>query len=108
MKFLLWTIALVSSILFASSVWSAKYDPDLMIYYPYEDDEIVGDTVLDVTGTGGPDGTGYNGTINGDITLVDGKHGKAAKFATGSYIDVHGDQIPKGETPTEALTKILG
>jgi len=74
-----------------------------MIYYPYE--EFEGDTVKDLTGTGGPDGTGYNGTINGDVTLVDeGQFGKAAQFATGSFIDVHGAEIPEGETPTDAFT----
>ena len=62
MRGLLWTIGLISSILIVSSLWAVEYDSDLMIYYPYEEDEIVGDIVKDVTGTGGPDGTGYHET----------------------------------------------
>lgn len=105
MRFLFWATMLISSVLIVSIVRAAEYDPDLMVYYPYEDDHIEGDTVRDVTEIGGPDGTGYHGTINGDITLVDGgKFGKAAKFTTGSYIDLHGADIPQGETPTEAIT----
>jgi len=105
MNRLFWTITLISLILIVSSVHAVEYEPDLMIYYPYEEGEIVGDTVQDVTGTGGPDGTGYHGTINGNIVLVDdGEHGKVAKFAKTSYIDIHGEDIPAGETPTEAFT----
>jgi len=103
MKFRFLPLIIISLLFVISVTWSAEYDPDLMIYYPYE--EIQGDTVKDVTGTGGPNGDGYNGTINGDISLVDnGKFGKAAKFEKTSYIDVHGEEIPKGETPTEAFS----
>lgn len=104
MRFSFWFTVFITSILIASGLWAAEYESDLMIYYPYE--EIVGaDTIKDATGKGGADGTGYHGTINGDITLVEGgKFGKAAKFETGSFIDVHGEEIPEGETPTDAFT----
>ena len=54
----------------------AQDDPDLIIYFQYE--EIDNGVVRDQSGYG------HDGTINGDVTLdAEGKRGKAAKFAGG-------------------------
>jgi hypothetical protein len=70
--------------------------PELVIYYSY--DKIVGDTVIDESGNG------HDGKIVGNITQADGKRGKAAKFETGSYIDLDGANFPKEDIPTSAFT----
>jgi len=93
MKRLFWGIAIMCSVLIVSSAWSAE---DLMIYFNYED--IADTTISDASGNG------YDGSINGDVTLADGKFGKAAQFANGAFLDLHGQDIPAGETPREAFT----
>jgi len=70
-------------------------DPDLIVYFPYE--EMSGNIILDQSGNG------HNGDVKGKIKIVDnGKRGKAAEFQQGDYIDMNGpdfaaDQIPKNE-----------
>jgi len=81
------------SVFIASGAFAAK---DLMVYFPYE--EIDNGIVPDMSGNG------YDGTVNGDITLVDGKFGEAAKFTSGSFLDLHGEDIPAGEAPTDVFT----
>jgi|GEM_PF-493300 len=72
-------------------------DPDLIFYFPFE--EFDGNTALDRSGNG------HNGTINGDINIVDdGKLGKAAKFARTSFIDMDGPNIPPEHIPTDEIT----
>jgi hypothetical protein len=72
-------------------------DPDLILYFPFE--EFDGDTALDQSGNG------HNGTINGQIKIVDGgKQGKAAEFAKTSFIDMDGPSIPPEHIPTEQIT----
>ena len=61
-------------------------DPDLVIYYSFDE---VTDIVADQSGNG------HDGVINGDITPdPDGKRNGAARFATGSYLDLDGPSIP--------------
>lgn len=80
----------------ASSVLALD-DPDLVFYFPYE--SFSGDTALDQSGKG------HNGTINGNIKLVDGgKRGKAAQFAQTSFIDMDGPNIPEDHIPKDELT----
>ena len=65
---------------------AALDDPDLIFYFPFE--QLDGDTALDQSGKG------YNGTINGDIGLVEeGKRGKAAEFQMGSAIAILRDLV---------------
>jgi hypothetical protein len=79
------------------SVNAVEYDENLIIYFDYE--EFKGDTVPDMSGHG------HDGKINGDVKQVDnGKRGKAAKFAKGSFLDLDGPNIPKDDIPTEAIT----
>lgn len=94
MKYVFWkTTILFSILLIASGTLAAK---DLMIYFDYE--EITDSVVSDISGNG------YDGTINGDISLTDGKLGQAAQFAQGSFIDLHGADIPAEEVPTDAFS----
>jgi hypothetical protein len=70
---------------------------DLVFYFPFE--EFDGDNALDQSGNG------HNGTINGDIQLVDGgKRGKAAQFAKTSFIDMDGPNIPEDHIPRDEVT----
>lgn len=78
--------------------WAMAFsDPDLVFYFPFESFD--GKTALDQSGKG------HNGTINGDINIVDeGKMGKAAKFARGSFIDLNGLSFLPEEVPRDAIT----
>jgi hypothetical protein len=72
-------------------------DPDLVFYFPFE--SFSGDAALDQSGKG------HNGTINGDIKLVEGgKRGKAAQFAQTSFIDMDGPNIPEDHIPRDEMT----
>ena len=72
-------------------------DPDLVLYFDYEDFD--GDTVLEKSGRG------YDGAINGDVTQSnDGKIGKAAHFTSGSFLDLDGPNIKAEDIPTEGMS----
>ena len=72
-------------------------DPDLVLYFDYEDFD--GDTVLEKSGRG------YDGAINGDVTQSDdGKFGKAAHFASGSFLDLDGANVKAEDIPTEGMS----
>ena len=72
-------------------------DPDLVLYFDYEDFD--GDTVLEKSGRG------YDGAINGDVTQSnDGKFGKAAHFASGSFLDLDGTNVKAEDIPTEGMS----
>lgn len=72
-------------------------DPDLVLYFDYE--EFDGGTVLEKSGRG------YDGAINGDVTQSnDGKFGNAAHFAAGSFLDLDGPNIDAGDIPTEGMS----
>lgn len=77
----------------------AVADLDLIIYFDYED--FKGGAVLDKSGRG------HDGLINGNVTQVDGgKRGKAAKFASGSFLDLDGPNIPKADIPTDGMSVV--
>ena len=72
-------------------------DPDLVLYFDYEDFD--GNTVLEKSGRG------YDGEINGDVTQSnDGKFGKAAQFAAGSFLDLDGPSVKAEDIPTEGMS----
>ncbi len=82
--------------LLAASIAVAQ-DKDLVLYFDYE--SIDGGTILNKAGTG------LDGTVNGQIDIVDGgKLGKAARFAAGSYIDLDGANWPAGTTPRDGMS----
>ncbi len=88
-------LALIWAFALGMTVWSLAA-PEIVIYYSY--DKIVGDTVIDESGNG------HDGKIVGNITQVDGKRGKAAKFEKGSYIDLDGANFPQEDIPTSTFT----
>ena len=74
-------------------------DPDLVLYFDYEDFD--GKTVLEKSGRG------YDGAINGDVTQSDdGKFGKAAHFASGSFLDLDGPSVKAEDVPIEGMSLI--
>ena len=74
-------------------------DPDLVLYFDYE--EFDGDTVVEKSGNG------YNGAINGKVTQSDdGKFGKAAEFASTSFLDLDGPNIDPDHIPTEGMSVV--
>jgi len=71
-------------------------DSDLVIYYSFD---TVSDMVTDQSGNG------HDGVVTGDVTAEPvGKYGGAAKFATGSYLDLDGENFPVEEVPTTGIT----
>ena len=74
-------------------------DPDLVLYFDYE--EFKGDTVVEKSGRG------YDGAINGKVTQSDdGKFGKAAEFASTSFLDLDGPNIAPDDIPTEGMSVV--
>ena len=74
-------------------------DPDLVLYFDYED--FKGDTVVEKSGRG------YDGEINGKVTQSDdGKFGKAAEFASTSFLDLDGLNIADDDIPTEGMSVV--
>ena len=74
-------------------------DPDLVLYFDYE--EFDGDTVVEKSGHG------YDGAINGKVTQSnDGKFGKAAEFASTSFLDLDGPNIDPDHIPTEGMSVV--
>ncbi len=74
-------------------------DPDLVLYFDYE--EFDGDTVVEKSGNG------YDGAINGKVTQSDdGKFGKAAEFASTSFLDLDGPNIDPDHIPTEGMSVV--
>ncbi len=72
-------------------------DPDLVLYFDYED--FKGDTVVEKSGRG------YDGAINGKVTQSkDGKFGNAAHFQLGSFLDLDGPNIDPDDIPTEGMS----
>ena len=90
------TLALLFFI-FISISGIAFSDPDLVFYFPFESFD--GNKALDQSGNN------HNGTINGNIKIADGgKFGKAAEFATASFIDMDGANFPAEHIPKSAIT----
>jgi len=64
-------------------------DSSLVIYYSFDS---FTDVVTDQSGNG------HDGVVNGDVVLEPvGKFGGAAKFASGSYLDLDGENFPTDE-----------
>ena len=71
-------------------------DPSLVIYYSFDD---FSDIVPDQSGKG------HDGTVVGDVTPdPEGKQNGAARFATGSYLDLDGPSFPPEDIPTSGIT----
>ena len=72
-------------------------DPDLVLYFDYEDFD--GDTVIEKSGRG------YDGKINGDVTQSgDGKFRNAAHFAANSFLDLDGPNVKAEDVPIEGMS----
>ena len=79
------------------SASAAIIDPDLVLYFDYEDFD--GDTVVEKSGRG------YDGEIKGKVTQSDdGKFGKAAQFTAGSFLDLNGPNVKPEDIPTEGMS----
>ncbi len=79
----------------ANNAFTAK-DPSLIIYYSFDD---VGDIIADQSGKG------HDGVVVGDVTAgPEGKVNGAAKFASGSYLDLDGPSFPAEDIPTSGMT----
>ena len=76
---------------------AAALDPDLVLYFDYEDFD--GNTVVEKSGRG------YDGEIKGKVTQSDdGKFGKAAHFEAGSFLDLDGPSVKPDDIPTEGMS----
>ena len=72
-------------------------DPDLVIYFDFE--EFEGGNVIEKSGRG------YDGKINGKVTQSDdGKFGKAGHFTSGSFLDLDGPNVKPEDIPTEGMS----
>jgi len=92
---LIYLISFVLVLALAGNAFTAD-DPSLVIYYSFDD---VRDIIADESGKG------HDGTVQGNVTAEpDGKHGGAAKFASGSYLDLDGSNFPAEDIPTSAMT----
>jgi hypothetical protein len=93
MKHLLFAGSICLALLLASGVLA---DPDLVIYYSYDN---FGAVVPDESGKG------YDGTVVGDVTPeANGQRGGAARFAQGSYLDLDGPNIAAADIPVDGMT----
>ena len=73
-----------------------EVDPSLVIYYSFDD---VGEIVADQSGKG------HDGLVVGEVTAeANGKYNGAAKFATGSYLDLGGPSFAAEDIPTSGMT----
>ncbi len=98
--YLVWLFLISAASVFMAEVQDASadiLDPDLVIYFDYED--FNADTVVEKSGYG------YDGKIDGDVTQSDdGKFGKAAHFASGSFLDLNGPNVKAEDIPTEGMS----
>lgn len=94
MKRLLFAASICIALVMASGVWAD--DPDLVIYYSFDN---FADVVPDESGHGN------DGTVVGDV-MSDGvgQRGGAARFVSGSYIDLDGPNFPAEDIPTSGFT----
>ena len=74
-------------------------DPDLVLYFDFE--EFKGGNVIEKSGHG------YDGKIMGKVTQSnDGKFGKAAHFASTSFLDLDGANVDPEHIPTEGMSVV--
>lgn len=93
MKHLLFVGSICLALVLAAGAWA---DPDLVIYYSYDS---FGAVVPDDSGKGN------DATVVGDVVPdAAGQRGGAAKFATGSYLDLDGANFPAADVPTSGIT----
>ena len=82
-----------------SSLSADVLDPDLVLYFDFE--EFTATKVIEKSGRG------YDGEIKGKVTQSnDGKFGKAAHFASGSFLDLDGPNINPDDIPTEGMSVV--
>lgn len=94
-KKLIYLISFVLVSALAGNAFTAD-DPSLVIYYSFDD---VRDVIADQSSKD------HDGTVQGDVTAeANGKHGGAAKFASGGYIDLDGSNFPTEDIPTSGIT----
>ena len=87
---------IVMSFLVTNASANLLTDPELTFYYSFDE---VTDVVIDQSGNG------IDGVVNGDITAdPDGKRNGAAKFTTGSFLDLDGPSVPPELIPTTGIT----
>lgn len=99
MKEIVFLLVCLLTLLQINVVLAEVLDPDLVLYFDYE--EFEGDTVVEKSGRG------YNGKINGDVKQSnDGRFDKAANFATGSFLDLDGPNINPDDIPTEGMSVV--
>ncbi len=95
-------IMILACLLLASQISvisAAVLDPDLVLYFDYE--EFAGDTVIEKSGRG------YDGKIMGKVTQSDdGKFGKSGQFAVGSFLDLDGPNVNPDDIPTEGMSVV--
>ncbi len=97
MKSILILLTCLLLVFHLSSVSAQVLEPDLVLYFDYED--FKGDTVVEKSGRG------YDGAINGKVTQSDdGKFGKAGHFTLGSFLDLDGPNINPDDIPTEGMS----
>lgn len=94
MKRFLFAVSICLALVLISGAWAA--DPDLVIYYSYEN---FAAAVPDESGNG------YDGAVNGSVTMqAAGMRGGAAEFASGSFLDLNGPSIAAADIPVDAMT----
>jgi hypothetical protein len=94
---LIWLLSFVLiAVLNSNSPAGLIDDSSLVMYYSFDS---VTDIVADQSGNG------HDGVVNGDVTAEPvGKYGGAAKFASGSFLDLDGQNFPAAEVPTTGMT----
>jgi hypothetical protein len=92
---LIYLFSFVLALVLAGNAFSAD-DPSLVIHYSFDN---VSKIVIDQSGKGN------DGTVQGGVTAdPDGMHNGAARFTSGGFIDLDGDNFPAEDIPTSAVT----
>jgi hypothetical protein len=94
MKYLLFAGSMCLALVMVAGV--CAQDPDLVIYYSYDN---FADVVPDESGKG------HDGTVVGDVTPdAGGQRGGAARFANGGYLDLDGPNFPTSDAPVDGIS----
>lgn len=91
-----YTILVCMVLILVTSLTSFAADPDLVIYYSFDNfNNIVPDE----------SGKGHDGKIVGEIKPdTEAKRGGSAKFTKGAYLDLDGPNFPSSDIPVDAMT----
>jgi hypothetical protein len=94
---MIWLLSVVLLAVLSSSAPAGFIDDSsLVIYYSFDS---VSDIVTDQSGNG------HDGVVNGDVTAEPvGKYSGAGNFASGSFLDLDGENFPAGEVPITGMT----